>query len=326
MNYIDFTGTAYLGLPDNAAFMDLIYKGIEKYGINFGGSRLNNAVPEIYNSAEDFFAEKLFCDNSLIASSGTLTGVLLANYLKKNNFELYVSEDLHPALKCNFSSYSTFEDLEDLLPSLKDKEEKTLNAVLLNTINPVTLRTIDLGVLSKFHGIDNVIFVFDDSHGIGISGDNNWGIAEIVKEIGLKYIILSSLAKAFSLEGGILAGEKKIIENIKKTSLWGGASPPPPFYFYALVTGENIFKDQLQKLKRNINYFIDNLKNENDFKFLPDFPVILNIGKPVYDHLLEKRIKISAFRYPTKNDPLTERIVINANHSLNDLDLLLNSI
>jgi len=326
LSYLNFTGTAYLGLPENSAFMDLINKGIKKYGINFGGSRLNNAVPDIYDKAEDFFSKKLYCEDTLIASSGTLTGILLANYLKKGNFDIFVSEDLHPALKYNFRSYSSFEELEELLSSIKNKKEKTLNAVLLNTINPVTLKAIDADVLSKFHDSDNIVFVFDDSHGIGINGNNNWGIAEIAKEIGLKFIVLSSLAKAFSMEGGIIAGEKRIIDNIKKESLWGGASPPPPFYFFAFIKGENIFKAQLQKLKRNINYFTDKLKNKNDFKFLPDFPVILNTGKPVYDHLLKKEIKISAFSYPTKNDPLTERIVINANHSFNDLDLLLKYI
>ncbi len=326
MSYLNFTGTAYLGLPENSAFMDLINKGIKKYGINFGGSRLNNAVPDIYDKAEDYFSKKLYCEDTLIASSGTLTGILLANYLKKSNFEIFVSEDLHPALKYNFSSYSTFEELEELLASLKNKKEKTLNAILLNTINPVTLKAIDIDVLSKFHNSDNIVFVFDDSHGIGICGKNNWGIAETAKEIGLKFIILSSLAKAFSMEGGIIAGEKRIIDNIKKESLWGGASPPPPFYFFALLEGENILKDQVRKLKRNIDYFKDKIKKKNSFRFLSGFPVVLNTGVPVYDHLLEKEIKISAFRYPTKNDPLTERIVINANHSFNDLDFLLNSM
>lgn len=323
MEYIDFTGTAYLGLPNNAAFMDLIYKGIERYGINFGGSRLNNAVPEIYNQAEKYFASKLYCEDTLITSSGTLAGVLLAGYLKKNNYNIFISDDLHPALMCNFNTYTRFNNLSQVLHGIRAKEVNTQNVVLLNTINPVSLQTIDLDILSKFRNVHNTIFVFDDSHGIGVRGDENWGIAGYVKQRGLKYIILSSLAKAFSLEGGVLAGEKIIINSIKKESLWGGASPPPPFYFYALISGEDVYQKQMMKLKQNIRYFIDNLKPENNLKYLDDYPVFINTGKSIYRSLINKGIRISAFRYPTKNDPLTERIVINANHSLRDLDLLL---
>ena len=304
--------------------MNLINRGIERYGINFGGSRLNNAVPAIYNRAEKYFAKKLYCEDALLTSSGTLAGVFLANYFNKNKVDLYICSDLHPALKCNFNSGIIFEELQELLHLLKQKKTKKLSIILLNTLNPVSLKTIDMEIFSEFRDIENLVFVFDDSHGIGIKGVNRWGISGIAKANNLKYIVLASLAKAFSLEGGIIAGEKYIVDNIRKQSLWGGASPPPPFYFYALIKAENIIESQVQKLQRNILYFKDKLKQENRYKYLPDFPVFVNTGNSLYEYLLDKGIKISAFCYPTKNDPLTERIVINANHSFEDLDYLLN--
>ncbi len=322
MKYIDFTGTAYLGLSHNLDFIDLIHKGIEKYGINFGGSRLNNAVPDIYRIAESFFAEKLYCRDSLLTSSGTLGGILLSRFLKKNDFNVFISSDLHPALRDNFISFNEFNELSEVLPAINSTEQNMRNAVLLNTINPVTLKTIDVNDILKFKNKKNTLFVLDDSHGIGINGDENWGISGLLHKNGLKYIILSSLAKAFSLQGGIIAGDKFIIDSIKKESSWGGASPPPAFYFYALINGESIVAQQIEKLKQNIIYFSEKLRPDNSLVYIPDFPIFINKGKSLYEFLYSKGIIISAFRYPTKNDPLTERIVINANHSFEDLDFL----
>lgn len=323
MDYIDFAGTSYLGLNKNEQFLELIYKGIEKYGANFGGSRFNNSIPDVYDQFEQFVSDKLGCQSTVLSSSGTLAGVLLSDYLKRNEYSVYISHDLHPSLKCNFESFFEFHDISELKALNALNNQRKHIAVLVNSINSITLNSLDFKDFNEIKSLKHVLLIVDDSHGIGIRGDDGWGISADLKKAGVQYVIIFSLAKALASEGGIVSGDNSIISDIKQSSMWGGASPPPPYFFYALMNGEKLIKEQQAKLKENINYLQELIRGNNGISFIDDFPVfLLNTRDDQYEKLMKRGIQISSFRYPTKNDPLVERAVVNSNHSFDDINKL----
>lgn len=321
MRSLDFTGTSYLALDRQPSFIRSIKEGIERYGTNFGGSRLSNSAPSLYREAEEFFASKLGFDDTAIVSSGTLAAILVARYLKEKNYKIFVSGDLHPALKSNFEHYPPFNNAGDILATL-DKGTKA--ALLVDSINPVTLQHPSPEELNRIRNKDNFLLVVDDSHGIGVLGEQGWGIAEGLDK--RNSIVVASLAKALALRGGIVAANKEIINSIKQMALWGGASPPPPFYFYAFLKNQKLLEKQKAKLKEITDYAARKNDEYGFFDYIPGFPVFINKGKSLYRELLAENIKISAFSYPKKDDPFVERIVLNASHLFGDIDILFETI
>ena len=320
---LSFCSTSYLSVSDNAEFIHNIDIGIEKYGLNFGGSRRNNMCPDIYNLSEIFFSNFLGTEDTLLSSSGSLAGMLFSSYfIDKPECVIYQAIDVHPALKNPYGQYRAFQDFNILKEALTLLDPGIKKFIVLNSINPSTLNLLRREDLIKFERFENLTFVIDDSHGLGIINDEGRSYSLVFRELGLEYIILASLAKAHGIRGGIISGKKNIIDFLRNSPVWGGASPPPPFYFYAFLKSGEIYKDELLKLRSNIRYFRETVTDLNKFKFKDDFPVFIFRENIDADFLQKQGISISSFSYPTKNDPLIQRIVFNSSHRNDQIDRL----
>jgi 8-amino-7-oxononanoate synthase len=92
-----FGGTAYLGMPYNEKFKELVFEGIGKYGINFGASRNNNVTLDVFAIAEAEAARRSEAEDSIIVSSGYLAAQLVIQHYI-GDFKLIYAPDTHPAL------------------------------------------------------------------------------------------------------------------------------------------------------------------------------------------------------------------------------------
>ena len=87
--WLYFSGTAYLGIPHDEGFRHQLLEGINKYGTNFGGSRLGNPRLDVYEKAEESLAQLCSAEKVLTLSSGSIAGQVLIRYLEeKNEFHL----------------------------------------------------------------------------------------------------------------------------------------------------------------------------------------------------------------------------------------------
>lgn len=323
----DFCSTSYLNLKANPEFIENIMSGIEKYGLNFGGSRFNNMCPEIYDQAEMFFSDFLSTEDTLITSSGTLAAMLFNSYLaEKSECVVFQSTDVHPAFKNPLIDHIEFRNFDQLKEMLSVQAPDISKFVVLNSINPSSLNCLLKEQLHDFRQFENTLFIIDDSHGLGIIGEDGRGFSPLMIELDLKYAIVSSLAKAYGIRGGIISGEYGLIKDLKNTRIWGGASPPPPFYFYAFLNSGHLYKEELLKLRKNLSVFLSLTKEMDIFKYSDNFPVFLfkkNIDVRILD---DADIVISSFRYPTKNDPLIQRIVLNSGHHYDEIEFLVRNV
>lgn len=321
---IDFISSNYLSVYNNSDFKNILQEGIEKYGYNFGGSRLSNICPEIYNEAENHFIDFLSAGDALLTSSGTLSGILISDHLRSESSSIvFESGDLHPSLKTNNDKSVIFNDSQQLKNLLGSCDPDIKKFIILNSIDPLNANALDFDFLKDISLYKNIIVVVDDSHGIGILGENGAGITAILNNFNFRYIISASLAKAFGIRGGIIGGDKEIIGQIRSNSVYGGASPPAPFYIYAFMQAAGIYLSELKKLRDNIDFFIRECRFVEKLQFHKDFPVFIFKDKIDEKEFYHHNIRISSFSYPTKNDPLRQRIVLNSGHSFSDIEKLL---
>ena len=92
-----FSGTAYLGMPHNKVFRNLVFEGIEIYGLNHGASRNNNITLDIFSIAENVAARRFGSEDSIFLSSGYLAAQLLVQHYYETHRLIY-APDTHPAL------------------------------------------------------------------------------------------------------------------------------------------------------------------------------------------------------------------------------------
>ncbi len=307
-------------------FRVLLNQGFEIYGTNYGGSRLASNVPNIYDQAEEYIANKLGFEDALIISSGTLAGHLLLTSLDQNQ-DFFHFKLLHPALVNKFIGKSSKEvnHPDELLSKIEQTHHESI-CILLNSIHPILVEKTPLDWILQLPKDKNFTIIIDDSHGIGVLGKDGNGIVSELKKNksqNITTIILASLGKAIGIPAGAILGNKKFIEKIKSLAIWGGGSPTPPAYMYAYIQSEKLRQQQRTKLQSNIDFFKKNIPNIQDFTFINQLPVFKYKGVGLYEKLLKKGISISKITYPTKLDPITERIVLSSLHHYEDIEKLI---
>ncbi|TCC93795.1 pyridoxal phosphate-dependent aminotransferase family protein [Pedobacter frigiditerrae] len=324
--YLYFGGTAYLGIPQNDDFIKLYVEGIKKYGLNNGTSRGNNVQLGIYGDAENFAAKKFGAEASLITSSGYLAAQLTVKML--SNFgEIRYAPSSHPALwlKVDQKINDAFSSWSIRLVDEINQSEKTKWVVISNSMNNLYPEIYDYSFLKDISKEKQITLLVDDSHGIGVNNHGLSALSSIHNQENLEVVLIASMAKALGVDAGIVLGSEKIIRQLKKSNEFLGASPPSAAGLFAFMQGDEIYRRELIKLKDNIFTLSDELKGNDDWHFIEDFPVFFFKNADISKKLLTNNILVSSFSYPDKDGPIVNRIVLSSWHDKSDIKKLIES-
>lgn len=326
-NYLYFGGTAYLGIPQNKAFIAHYIEGINKYGLNNGTSRGNNVQLGIYNEAEAYMARQFGSEAALVTSSGYLAAKLTVQAYA-NEGQIRYAPNTHPALwqvenpqvALSFKAWT-----QQVVSEINQSEEK--NWVLIaNAMDNIYPEIYDFGFIANIRNDKNVVLIIDDSHGIGMLNGGVGVLKGVPKLPQVEVVVAASMAKALGLDAGVVLASSAQISKLKQTNEFYGASPPAAAGLYAFMQAESIYKTAYEEVCQQVQYFKQGLLDKNDWHFVGDFPVFLCKQPAIDQKLLQANILISSFPYPDKNGPLLNRIVLASWHKKADIDTLLSAI
>lgn len=324
---IFFGGTAYLGMPFHANFRKLVFQGMENYGVNHGASRNNNISLNIFSESEGVAANRFFSEDSIIVSSGYLAAQLvIQHYLSSHQF-IYAPES-HPALYLGepIKSKISYNDWIEETIKIANSSKKPI-FIISNALNNLDPEIYDFTWLSRIKSDQEIIVLVDDSHGLGIIGENGEGSYSKIPTLPkTRKIVVSSMAKALGIDAGIILAESAIIKTLRGSAIFAGSSPPSPGILYAFVHSEEIYQLELKKLRHHIQYFIELLKPNSGLTFIKDFPVFLINNDALAEMLIDNGIGISSFPYPDPRGKKLNRIVLSSIHTSQEIELLANLI
>lgn len=324
-NWLYFSGTSYLGMVQNNDFQNLICKNILQYGANFGGSRLSNLRLKIYEEAEQYLANWTGAEAALTVSSGSLAGQLIVKTLQ-NQGKFYFAPGVHPAL-FGEGNYSELHLNQWVSYILKEAEQGEPMVLFSNTLDPLRAKTFDFKWLFQIPKETPVILVLDDSHGLGVTGINGAGtFSTLQTPENVQLIAISSLGKALTIPGGVILGSQNLIQNIWQSPYFGGASPVIPAYLATFLEAGGLYHNARQQLFSNIQAFHDAIKALGLFENFTDYPVFYTKMNNLAEYLQTHKILISSFPYPTPQDERITRVVLNAAHTNEDIEHLVNLI
>ncbi len=320
--YLYFGGTAYLGLPTNTAFQDLVIQNILKWGTTYGSSRTANIQLTAYDAGETFLASHIGSESTVTVSSGMLAGKLVLEKLKNETAVFYHLNEIHLAIQIE-NSLPVFinEKLNDRL--LDSKPEKI--TILTDGVPSFQTEAVDLSFLKEIPNHKEVTLVIDESHSLGIVNKNGSGIYAAISFPIKRKILVSSLGKAFGLTGGVIASDSEFIQQIKEIETFTSAAGMNPAFVQTLSDASEIYKIQHQKLLDNLSYIDSILIKNNNIKFDKNYPLIYLLSNELVEKLKQEKIIIASFRYTKEAEPLN-RIVITANHLKEDLDKLVTTL
>lgn len=344
--YLYFSGTAYLGLPQNTAFQTLIQEGLYQYGSVYGSSRNGNLQLSIYEEAEAKLAVWAGAEASLTLSSGMLAGQAAIRQLMLEGYEFIYSPDVHPAVwhlpqveipKGSFevwseqfkvgsrqsSVYSSqFTDQPPIINRAANRHQSPI-CLVTNSVDALHGKLYDFGWVNDIPDEIEVVLLIDDSHGLGVTGEEGQGVwKRIPKRKNVRLIVTASLAKAMGLPGGVIFSDSDTIQRVRSTAYFGGCSPIAPDHLYAYLHAEALYKEAYVRLQANIQQFVDAIRDINLFSFTEGYPVFYTERDELYPFLLERGIFVYSFSYPKPTDKANTRVVICAWHTTEDIKKL----
>jgi len=318
--YLYFGGTAYLGLPTNKTFQEVVINNIRKWGTNYGSSRSANIQLTAYKNGETFLAKHIEAEAAVTVSSGMLAGKLVIEELKKQTDTFFHFPDNHTAIQVQ-DSFPIFVKNEINRRLLDSKLEKI--TILTDAVSGFQTSAINLSILNEIPSHKEITLLIDESHSLGILGPNGNGIYADVNLPIQRKIMVSSLGKAFGLSGGVIASDASFINQIKTQSIFVSAAGMNPAFVQTLADAETLYKTQHQKLLDNLNYIDQKLIKHDSIKFDKNYPLIYLTDDRIIEILKSNKIIIASFKYQ-QNAGNLNRIVVTANHLYEDLDKLIN--
>lgn len=319
-DYLYFGGTAYLGMPTNTGFQNILVKNILHWGSSYGSSRSANIKLTAYENGERFLAEFIKADAALTASSGMLAGKIVIDTLNPITDCFFHFPKTHTAIKTpNSVPFFIGTGLNPRL--LNDTKEKI--TILTDSFPSFQINEVDLSALKLIPNNKEITLVIDESHSLGVLGKNGCGIYSSIDYPNIKRkIMLSSLGKAFGLTGGVIASDSEFIKQIANNDVFVSSAGMNPAFAQTMPDAQEIYVQQHQKLKDNLNYLHDNLIPSQVFDFNEDYPIIYPKFENSAEIFAANKIIITNFKYPTAVKDLN-RIVITANHRKEDLDQII---
>ncbi|WP_158856242.1 aminotransferase class I/II-fold pyridoxal phosphate-dependent enzyme [Lunatibacter salilacus] len=324
--YLQFAGTAYLGMSQVPAFEKLLIEGIKKYGANHGSSRHSNVQLAIYDTFELYFAAQTGAEKVRLLSSGFLAGHLAVEFLRKEVDLIWVAPDAHPAILPQGQSGNPHQSFDSWSQQCLEKSKNLMGqriGILSNAVNPLKPQIHDFGWITELAPVNEYFVLIDDSHAFGVVGDSIFGTYSQWKHVTPNLLVCGSLGKALSLPAGVILGSKNLLDKVDGLPIFRSSSPPAPAFLHAFLNGQDLYKAQHKKLRENTAAVFQSIQSMLDFTMLDGFPVVTFQERGWVEKLLEEKIIASSFPYPGPLDSSLNRLVLTATHSREDLSHLI---
>ncbi len=314
--HLFFSGYAYLGMNGLPAFRELLLEGLDKYGSSFPSSRVSNTRLQLFDTFEQLLSHITGRENTVCFASGFLAGSVISHPWRNN---VIAAPGTHPALYKGPPFAGSFTEWTSTVQEQAEHPE-TAFALLADAVNIFAPAVNDFSFLQRSAKPQTLIV--DDSHGIGLIGENGEGISGRLPAAGHTIAISYSLSKAFNLIGGAVSCDAATASWLRRTPEYAAATSLSPAYMHAFIEGQELYAEQRKKLRGNTRLFRELVQQLPGIRYAEELPIFV-LPQPLDEQRLQQqRIILSSFAYPDPDGKKIQRIILNALHTEEDLHYL----
>ena len=338
---INMCSNNYLGLANNEEIKEAAKKGIDRWGYGLSSVRFICGTQELHKELEVKLSEFLGTEDTILYSSCyDANGGLFETLLTAE--DAIISDELNHAslidgirlCKADRYRYKN-NDMADLETQLVEAEAKgaRIKAIVCDGVFSMDGVIANLSTICDLADQYDAIVIVDDSHGVGVIGDNLRGAHEHCGVMERIDIITGTLGKALGgSSGGYTSGKRAIIDILRqrsRTYLFSNTLSPiiasGTLKALDLVTRSTELRD---RLRENTAYFRNGIKSTGltvvDGEH-PIVPVMLYdelLAQKMAEKLLEKGVYAIGFFYPVvPKGRARVRCQISAGHTKEQLDI-----
>ncbi len=344
-DYVYFGGTNYLGIAHRAELWQAAEAAFKKFGFSSGASRLTSGETDLLLNLEKDLAAFVLSEASLVLPAGFMTNTAVVDALDEQVDFWIVQKSAHGSIKSALAQsrkviavdqpFSTFIDRPSLLAGLGLATCRL--GIFAEPIDPLLGQLQDISALLTLLN-DSDFLVLDEAHSIGVLGERGRGALEHFNIAAHPNVIRTgTFSKAFGAQGGFVIASTEIVELIKdRSGSFKLSTPLSPVACAAARESIRLVSQSpettVRQLHANIHHTNQKLVERGFEQFasncvpiyhLPDGPAIRQLRETLPGKGLYLPSVKSYFAGICK---IGLRWTIQAGHTSEQLDLLLNSI
>ena len=336
----------YLGMGQNPMILEAMHKALNECGAGAGGTRNIAGTNHYHVELERELAELHNKEDALIMTSGYVANWSVLSTLGKhiegciifsdsNNHASMIEGIKHSKAEKYIWKHNDVNDLERLLKNADAKATKIVAFESVYSMDGDIAPIKDiLDVCEKYGAISYI----DEVHAVGLYGEHGGGVAEREGVMDRVSIIQGTLAKAFGVMGGYIAGDKMLVDFIRSfaSGFIFSTALPPVLAAGALESVRYLKQSEFerQKQRKNVRIVREELNRiglpclDNESHIIPVMVKDAKKCKLITDLLLnDYSIYVQPINYPTVPKG-TERLRLTPSplHSKEDIQHLTNSL
>jgi len=343
-DYLYFAGTGYYQLQSHPKMIQAVVDATKKFGIGSATSRTITGTTNLLIKLEKRIADFFGTEDAVYLPSGYLTDMAGLQALEKDIScdVIFIDEMAHysnidgaltTGKKVVRFRHLDASDLTEKIKKYLKKGKKPLIAT--DGLFPVwaELAPVDkyLKIADEF---DGAVWI-DDSHAVGIVGENGRGVSEYFHLDSNRLFMGATLSKAFGAYGGFVTGNSNFIGTVKSGNVMTGSSSPSNAMVSAALKGLELVKNNPELHRRLWNNAVYLKKGMSRLgipvtdNYLPIVTFVTGNSsemEKIQQKLMEKGIYIQFIKYVGSGANGVLRIVVTSSHTKKQIDFLLSSL
>jgi glycine C-acetyltransferase len=336
-NVLNFCSNNYLGLANHPKLVAAAKEATEKYGVGPAAVRSIAGTMDLHVQLEQRLAKFKGAEDVITFQSGFNANLGTISALVGKEDVIFSDRLNHASIidGCRLSGAKIVayehNDPNALEDAIKEHASKYRRALIVS--DGVFSMDGDIAPLPDLYEVAkkyDILFMVDDAHGEGVLGKGGRGIVDHFGLHGKVDIEVGTMSKAFGVVGGIVAGDKIIIEWLRQRGR--------PFLFSSAITVPDAAAclaavglleestELVDKLWANAKYFKAEMKKlgfDTGVSETPITPVMLGeapLAQQFSRDLFEEGVFAMAIGYPTvAKGKARIRVMISAAHDNDDL-------
>jgi len=336
-NVLNFCSNNYLGLANHPKIVEAAKEATKKYGVGPAAVRSIAGTMDLHVQLEQRLAKFKGAEDVITFQSGFTANLGTISALVSKEDVVFSDRLNHASIidGCRLSGAKIIpyehNDPEALEDAIKDNLSNYRRALIVT--DGVFSMDGDIAPLPDLYEVAkkyDLLFMVDDAHGEGVLGKGGRGIVDHFGLHGKVDIEVGTMSKAFGVVGGIVAGDKVIVEWLRQRGR--------PFLFSSAVTAPDAAAclaavdlleestELVDRLWANAKYFKSEMKKlgfDTGVSETPITPVMLGeapLAQQFSRKLFEQGVFAMAIGFPTvAKGKARIRVMISAAHDNDDL-------
>jgi glycine C-acetyltransferase len=335
---LNFCSNNYLGLANHPKIVKAARKATKTYGVGPGAVRTIAGTMDLHIELEKRLAAFKGVEAAITFQSGFNANLATIPALVGKEDVIFSDRLNHASIidGCRLSGakiiayeHNSAESLEEAIKENLSKYRRAL--IVTDGVFSMDGDIAPLPALYEVAERHDILLMVDDAHGEGVLGKGGRGIVDHFGLHGKVDIEVGTMSKAFGVMGGVVAGDKVVVEWLRQRGrpfLFSSAMTVPDAA--ACIAAVDLLEESTELVDRlweNGRYFkaeMQQLGFDTGASETPITPVMLGeapLAQEFSRELYKKGVFGTAIGYPTVPQGKARiRVMISAAHSKDDLD------